>query len=126
MLAAILSALTGGVASELAAAYRAHEEAQTDAARVAADERIKQLRSIADVQKAEAGSPINALIRGYIAIGPATYLFKIFMIDKVLGLGSTDNLSPELWQIAWVVLGFYFLHETVTGTARIVSRGGMP
>ena len=71
----------------------------------------------------EAGSPLNALLRAYIAVGPATYLFKIYMIDKVLGLGSTDNLSAELWQIAWVVIGFYFLHETVTGAARIVSRG---
>jgi hypothetical protein len=123
MLAAILSALTGGVAQELAAAYRAHEDAQTDAARIAADERIKKLQAISDLQRAEAGSPINAFVRAYIAIGPATYLFKIYMIDKVLGLGSTDNLSPELWQIAWVVLGFYFLHDTVTGTARIVSRG---
>jgi len=123
MLAAILSALTGGVARELAAAYRAHEEAQTDGDRIAADERIRSLQAIADVQKAEAGSPLNALLRAYIAVGPATYLFKIYMIDKVLGLGSTDNLSAELWQIAWVVIGFYFLHETVTGAARIVSRG---
>lgn len=122
MLAAILSALTGGVAKELAAAYRAHEEAQTDQERVAAQERISRLQSIADVQKAEAGSPLNALLRAYIAIGPATYLFKIYMVDKVLGWGSTDNLSPELWQIAWVVIGFYFLHETVTGTARIAKR----
>jgi hypothetical protein len=122
VLAAILSALTGGVAKELAAAYRAHEEAQTDQERVAAQERISRLQSIADVQKAEAGSPLNALLRAYIAIGPATYLFKIYMVDKVLGWGSTDNLSPELWQIAWVVIGFYFLHETVIGTARIAKR----
>lgn len=123
MLALILNALTGGVAHELAAAFRAHEDAQTDQEKIAADERIKKLQAIADVQKAEAGSPVNAILRAYIAIGPATYLFKIYMIDKVLGLGSTDNLSPDLWQIAWVVIGFYFLHETVTGTARIVSRG---
>jgi hypothetical protein len=122
MLAAILSALTGGVARELASAYRARQEAQSDADRIAADERIKSLQAMADLQRAEAGSPINRLLRAYIAIGPATYLFKIYLIDKVLGLGSTDDLSPELWQIAWVVIGFYFLHETVTGTARIVKR----
>jgi len=122
MLAAISSALSGGVAHELAAAFRAREEAQSDQERIAADERIKSLQAMADLQRAEAGSPVNALLRAYIAIGPATYLFKIYLIDKVLGLGSTDKLSPELWQIAWVVIGFYFLHETVTGTARIVKR----
>ena len=122
MLAAILSALTGGVARELAAAYRARQEAATDQDRIAADERIKSVQAMADLQRAEAGSPVNALLRAYIAVGPATYLFKIYLIDKVLGLGATDNLSPELWQIAWVVIGFYFLHETVTGTARIVKR----
>ena len=122
MLAAILSAPTGGVARELASAYRARQEAQSDAERIAADERIRSLQAMADLQRAEAGSPINGLLRAYIAIGPATYLFKIYLIDKVLGLGATDDLSPELWQIAWVVIGFYFLHETVTGTARIVKR----
>ena len=122
MFAAILSALTGGVAQQLAAAYRAHEEAQTDAARIAAQERISRLQSIADVQRAEAGNPINALMRFSIALGPALYLGKLYIWDKVLGWGSTDNLSPELWQIAWVVLGFYFLHDTATGIARIVKR----
>jgi hypothetical protein len=121
MLSAILSALTGGVAHELAEAFKIREQAQTDSERIAADERIKQLQAIADVQKAESGSGINTFMRAYIAIGPATYLFKLYIIDKVLGLGSTDDLSSDLWQIAWVVIGFYFLHETVTGTARIIK-----
>jgi sterol desaturase/sphingolipid hydroxylase (fatty acid hydroxylase superfamily) len=122
MLALILNALTGGVAHELAAAFRAHEDAQTDQERIAAQERINHLQAIADVQKAEAGNPINALIRAAFAVPIALYFAKLFLWDKVLGWGSTDSLSPELWQLALVVIGFYFLHDTATGIARIVRR----
>ncbi len=34
--------------------------------------------------------------------------------DKALGQwtqGRTDALSPELWQVVMVVVGFYFLYE---------------
>jgi len=117
----------GGILGQLASAYKAKQQAQNDRERIAADERINQLNVIRDVQVAESGSPINAIIRAFIAIGPAAYLFKIFVIDKLLcpafgGACATDQLSPDLWQVMWIVLGFYFLHSAITTTARIIKR----
>ena len=118
----IINALTGGVARELAEAFKARQVAQTDAARIAADERIAKLQNIRDIQVAEAGSPINAIIRACIGIPPAIYLGKLYLWDKVLGWGVTDDLSPQLWQVAWIVIGFYFAHETAIGVARIARK----
>jgi hypothetical protein len=37
------------------------------------------------------------------------YNFKIIVWDKVMGLGSTDGLSPELIQLQMIIFGAYFL-----------------
>lgn len=121
MLGLILNALTGGVARELAGAFNAREQAKTDAERIAADERIAALRNLRDVQMAEAGSPINAIVRALFAIPVALYYAKIFLIDKTLGAWfqtSTDPLSPELTYVSTAVIGFYFLYECATRIMR--------
>ena len=59
---------------------------------------------------------LNIWIRSWIAAGPAFLLTKIYVYDKALGQwtgGHTDALDPNLWNVVMVVLGFYFLHETV-------------
>lgn len=127
MLALLANIFGGGIVGELAKAYRAREEAKTDAERIAADERINHLNAIRDVQRAEAGSRVNQFMRAFIAVGPALYLFKIFAVDKVicppLGLACrTDALSPELWQVVTAVIGFYFLYEGALGVTRIIKR----
>lgn len=98
------------IASQIASAYEAKEQAKSDRARIEAEERIKTLEARRDVMVAE-GSPLNATIRALFAFPVAIYYGKIFLWDKVLGLGSTDPLSPELRQISAVVIGFYFLYE---------------
>lgn len=122
ILSMIVSALTGGIGQELAAAYKAHEEAATDQERIAANERIARLTNIAAVQKAEAGNPINAIVRALFALPIAAYYAKIFVIDKVLALGSTDPLSDELTWTARVIISFYFLYEGAMGVTRIAKR----
>lgn len=130
ILTTIFGFLSGGVTQALADAYKAKQEAKTDAERIAAEERINRLNAIRDVQKAEAGSRFNAFFRGFLALGPGLYLFKIFAIDKiacpVLGLPAsmcrTDPLSPELWTVVTAVIGFYFLYEGAVGVAKVVKR----
>lgn len=113
----------GTIVSRIAAAYEARQNATTDRERIAADERIKGLEARRDVMIAEGRSWINSLMRAFIAIGPAVYLFKIFVIDKVLcSTCSTDPLTPELWQVISWVLAFYFLTEGSITVARIVKR----
>lgn len=122
--------LSGGAVKELAGAYKAKQDATTEQERVAAGERIDRLNAIRDVQIAESGSRLNAMIRAFIALPVAIYLFKIFVVDKiacpVLGLPGfmcrTDALDPNLWGVVTAVIGFYFLYEGGIGIARIVKR----
>lgn len=91
------------------------------------DERIERGKAVAGVLAAEGGrSILNPLMRAYIAIGPATYLFKIFVFDKVVcpAVGwacSTDQLSPELWDVVGKVVGFYLVAETTLGVGRAIA-----
>jgi hypothetical protein len=69
-----------------------------------------QTHDQAQVQVAEAGlTPVDAIMRAMIAFGPVVYLNKIFIIDKVLGWGTTDALSPELSWVLGAVVCFYLL-----------------
>ncbi len=99
--------------------------AKTQEEQIATNERIDALRQRRDVLIADAAhGSLDIWIRSTIAIGPALYLFKIFVIDKVFGFifhTSTDRLDDNLWQVIMVVLGFYFLSETSTRVARMFA-----
>jgi hypothetical protein len=87
-------------------------DAKTEQERIAADERGRALEARRDVMMAEgAFSWLNPVMRFAIAVGPATYLLKIFIVDKVLKLGTTDALDSNLWQVVIAVIGFYFLYD---------------
>ena len=126
MWAALLKWLTGGgitsIVAELGDAYEARLRAETDQDKLVADQRIAQIRARAEVQAAEAGRPVNAIMRGCIAAPVAILLFKVMVWDKALGQwtgGHTDALDPNLWQVVMAVVGFYFLYEAVAAI-----RGG--
>lgn len=115
----------GSIASRIAAAYEARQKATTDTEKLAAEERIKTLEARRDVLVAESGSCLNALMRAALATPVAIILWKIFVFDKALGQwtgGTTDALSPELWHVVMIVIGFYFLSETASTVTRIARR----
>jgi Holin of 3TMs, for gene-transfer release len=117
----------GTIANRLAAAYEAREKAKTDKQKIAADERIKALQARRDVLVAEAASRINSWMRSALALPVAIILWKVFVYDKALGQwthGTTDALSPELWQVVTIVIGFYFLADVASTVTRIVKRKG--
>lgn len=122
MLAALLAFLAkigiGTIATKLAAAYEARGNAATDREKIAAGERIKTLEARRDVLVAEAGSPLNAFIRAGFALPFVIYNAKLVIWDKVLGLGATDGLSPELFQIELAAIGFYFLYDVAARLKR--------
>jgi hypothetical protein len=98
-------------------------KAETDDKRIEAGERVKTLEARRDVLVAESGNRANAWMRLFIAFGPALYLNKIFIWDKVLGPitgGSTDALDDNLWKVVAAVIGFYFLYEA----SRFLARRG--
>lgn len=118
MLAALIQILGGSFATSIARAIEARENAKTDQERIAADERVKELQAKQAVMVAEAGGRFNTIVRAVFALPVAAYYGKIFLVDKVLGMGSTDPLSPELTQVSWTVIGFYFLTTSIEKFAR--------
>lgn len=100
------------IAGKIADYKIAAQNAQTDRERLAADERVKSLEARRDVMVAEGSlSRLNIFMRFFLALGPAVYLNKIFIWDKVLGWGRTDALDSNLWGIVVAVVGFYFLYD---------------
>jgi hypothetical protein len=115
----------GTIANRLAAAYEAREKAKSDKEKIAADERIKTLQARRDVLIAEAGNRVNGWMRAALAMPVAIILWKVFVYDKALGQwtqGTTDALSPELWHVVMIVIGFYFLADAASTVTRIVKR----
>lgn len=125
MLAFLAKIGIGTIANRLASAYEARQKATTDRERLVADERIKTLQARRDVLVAESGNRINGWIRAGLALPVTIILWKVFVYDKALGQwthGTTDALSPELWQVVMIVIGFYFLADAASTVTRIVKR----
>ncbi len=124
-LATILGFITG-LAGPISAAVAkltdlqiAKVQASTDTEKMTIDAQIAEAHDRVSVLQAEAGSRVNAIIRGMLAFGPMVYLDKVFIWDKVMGsfLGytkdafSTDPLDANLWTVVTVVLSFYFVYD---------------
>jgi hypothetical protein len=116
-----INGVTNAIANEKIAALTA----TTQQEQIASNERISALQQRRDVLIADAAhGSLDIWIRSIIAIGPASYLLKIFLIDKTFGFifhTRTDPLDDNLWNVVMVVLGFYFLSETSTRITRIVG-----
>lgn len=112
------------IAGQIMDLQRAKISASTEVQKAEFNKQIEDLHDKRQVLVAEAGSRINAIMRFIIAIGPAAYLTKIFVWDKVIGsiVGcagvnseycriafNTDTLDANLWWVALGVVGFYFL-----------------
>jgi hypothetical protein len=46
------------------------------------------------------------------------YNAKLVVYDKMLGLGVTDPLSPALYDLQSVIIGFFFVTTTVRAVVR--------
>lgn len=131
-------ALITGLAGPLANAFNkiedlklARVQASTDQERVHVDGQIAEAHDRAQVLIAEAGSRLNAIIRGGLAFGPLVYLNKVFVWDKVIGsfmgmscfndkcsIFNTDTLDSNLWTVVTVVLSFYFVYDIAASWRR--------
>jgi hypothetical protein len=109
----VLGWLTGGVADKLLNAYQMKLNAKNDKERIQADILIETLEKQRDVLIAEQGHWITKWIRPAFAFPFVVYVNKIVIWDKVLGWGTTDDLSPEQWQLMGIVFGAYFLSRPV-------------
>lgn len=113
----ILGFFTGGgatgLASEIRSARKDQLEADTNVKKLAADERMHQLATQAMAQTTGSATWLPKLMRGLLALPFWIYAWKLVVWDKVLKLGTTDNLSPDLWRIFAIIVTFYFLDNTL-------------
>ena len=98
-----------GIADKIAQAYVQKTNAQTEQQRIAAEERIKTFEAKRDVILKAQSDPFERWVRIGFALPFVLYVFKVLVWDKLLGLGVTDDLSGDLWNILYIVLGGYFL-----------------
>ncbi len=111
-----ISTVTNAIANEKIALLKA----QTEEDKTAAQERINTLEAkraalLADSQH----SSLDMWVRAGLAVGPAAYITKIFLWDKVLKMGVTDPVTPDQWQVLMAVVGFYFIYSGAVSVARI-------
>lgn len=116
----ILGFLTGlagpisAIVGKLADTKMALAKAQTDDERNKLNAAIEEMHAQQTVLVAEAGSRLNAIMRGLTAAPVTILLWKLLVYDKALGQwtgGHTDALGPDLWKIIAAVVGFYFIYD---------------
>lgn len=125
----IAQLLGGPLVNGLLNAYRAKLDAanKTDAqavdlAKKEIEGEIALRQAEASIIRSEEGRWYTSLPRPLFAFIFIIYVGKCVVWDKVLGLGSTDALSPELSSIMMIVIGGYFGGRTIEKVARIFKR----
>lgn len=118
MLAWLLKFVSGGVVQTLAEAYRAREQAKTDAERIAADVRIVQLEGQRDVLVAG-----NRWLQWLFAV-PLGFWFTAVVLDSVfLFEWNVAALPPPLDEWAGIIISALFLADAANRiTAQITRR----
>ena len=113
----IIAWFTGGgfksIASELRQARADVLAAENNEQRIAAEERMNLALHRVGAQTQGAGNWAAKAMRALFALPVAVYNAKLFLWDKAFGWGTTDSLSPYLENVAWTVIAFYFLDNTI-------------
>lgn len=102
------------ISADIARVRVAAQEAVTNEKRIDAEAEAKALELRRDVLVAEApGSRLNQIFRIALSIPALVFLWKVVLVDIVLGWGSTDNPSAYVWSYILAVVGFYLLNRSI-------------
>lgn len=117
MIKAILSSIFGGgLPEQIRKAYEAKLEAQNDSERIAAEIQLAKLD--ARMKSQLMGGRWITLVQVLWVAPFVLYNAKLIVWDKMLGWGVTDPLSPELYYLQSIMVGFFFLTATIKGITR--------
>lgn len=125
----ILSFIGGPVINGLIAAYRERLAATNTQDHMALDllqaEIAAEIAARAEANKliiAEQGHWYTAMIRPLFAMPFVIFTFKVVVWDKVLGLGVTDHIDPNMWGVFQTIVISYFGATAVERVSRIFKR----
>lgn len=129
MLQLILSFLGGPVISGLISAYKARIaqlNSQDQLALTMLEKEVDaEIAARAEATKlliAEQGHWYTAMIRPLFALPFILFEAKVVIWDKMLHLGSTDALDPNMWSVFTAVVVSYFGATAVERVSRIFKR----
>jgi hypothetical protein len=126
---AIISFLGGPVVSGLIKAYQAKLAAGNTSEKIASDLAAGEIAAqqndvnvAASIVIAEQGRWYTACIRPLMALPFIVFTWKVVVIDKVMGLSTTDPLDPHMWSVFTAVVVAYFGGRSIEKVARILKR----
>ncbi len=123
MLSFLLGSLPG-ILKALSSAQEQKTNAQTDQARIAADERIAGLEAQRDVLVAEQGWPVTRWIRPLFAY-PVIIHFSLVVADSIFDFAWTIEKLPEpmaTWE-GWIVAAYFLTRPfEKIGRAYIINK----
>ena len=130
ILASLAAKVLGGpVVNGLIAAYKAKLDAANTTERLAVDLAAKEIEAEIDARRqasaiiiAEQGRWWTAIIRPLAALPVVIYIWKVIVIDKVLGWGTTDPINGEVATWSGLIVTTYFGGRTIEKVARIFRR----
>ena len=121
----LASLLGGPIVTGLLNAYKAKLDAANTRDAQAVDLAKKEIEAEIEARKqasaviiAEQGRWYTACIRPLFAAPFIIFAWKIVVWDKVLKLGSTDPLDPNMWSVFLTVVGAYFGGRTIEKIGR--------
>jgi len=125
----LASLLGGPIVNAVIAAYKAKLDAANTrdalAAGLAAKEIEAEIAARADARAiiiAEQGRWYTAIVRPLLVLPFGRYVWKIVLVDVVLGLGSTDPLRGDMATVMMIVIGSYFGGRTIEKVAQVFKR----
>ena len=117
MLRTILSSIFGGgIPEQIRQAYESKLNAQNDSERITAEIQLAKLD--ARLKSQLMGGRWITLIQILWVAPFVLYNAKLLVWDKILGWGVTDPLSPELYYLQSIMVGFFFLTTTIKGITK--------
>lgn len=109
LLKSLLGWVTGDLTQSLTKAYEMKLKAETEAGKLASEERIKTLQAKQAIIVAEQAHGVTRFVRPAFAFVAWVYFAKIVLWDKVLGMGVTDPLGPITEAAFLAIIGSYFI-----------------
>jgi len=113
LLAGLFTGPLSDIADDLKEAYQSRLQAENNEQKIAADERIALLEARKSSILAAQSDPVERWVRVLFSLPFILYVNKLVIWDKILGWGTTPNLSEDLWTMFYIILGGYFVDTVV-------------
>jgi hypothetical protein len=108
-----------GIANKIADTKVALARVEGDRERERLTAELGMLEAQVNLQAREADyTQLNVIMRCGFALPIIIVIWKILVWDQTLQLGSTPALGQDVWNLIYIVAGFYFVHSV----AQLVRR----